>query len=351
MLSLNAQEYFESRAENRAAFLRAHVSDHCTLALVAQDWASRRYFRVHKENGQTVILMEAIPDHTGAFTPGHKISDFIRIDRALHQSGINVPEIFAMDEYEGYVLLEDFGDLNAYDLLERGGDAHAVYTKATDILISLRDTVDADALSLPDYYTGHVHKGRQRLVDWYMPATRRAVNPDGLVESYLAAWEAVERSLPPCPAGFVHGDFHIQNLMATPSGALGVLDFQGAMRGPMPYDLANLLEDIRRDVPRDIRAAMIARYAGDETFMQWYRVVATQFHCRILGQTLRLAIAGNRPDFLKYIPRVQGYIKAALSDPVLLPLAQWMKDENVDLDAAGCFDPEFARPFIRPDAF
>ena len=294
--------------------------------------------------------MEAVPDHTGAYTPGHKVSDFIRLSLALREAGIHAPEILAMEEGEGYLLLEDFGDVSVYQALEQGEDADVLYRAATDVLVRLKDSIPSNDLLLPSYYDGHVHKGRQRIVDWYIPATRSMQNPDGLVESYLAAWDAVEKQLPSCPMGFVHGDYHAQNLMRL-DNELGVLDFQGAMWGPRPYDLANLLEDIRRDVPKDIRAAMIERYDGSETFAQWYRVMATQFHCRILGQTLRLAIAGGRPDFLKFIPRVQNYIRDALEYPILKPLAQWMREEKVDLAAEGRFAPERVKPFIRKDAF
>ncbi len=350
MLSLNAKDYFNARERQRSAFLDVALSCDYDLRPLAEDWASRRYFRVLKEDGSTVVLMESIPDHTGSYTPGHKVSDFIRLARALREAGIQAPEILAMEEGEGYLLLEDFGDVSVYKALEQGEDPDVLYREATDILVRLKDNIKTNDLVLPDYYSSHVHKGRQRIVDWYIPATRGAKNPDGLVESYLAAWDAVEKHLPACPMGFVHGDYHAQNLMRLES-TLGVLDFQGAMWGPLPYDLANLLEDIRRDVPKDIRAAMIEQYDGSEVFAQWYRIMATQFHCRILGQTLRLAIAGGRPDFLKFIPRVQNYIRDALEDPVLKPLAQWMREEKVDLAAEGCFEPEKVKAFIRSDAF
>jgi N-acetylmuramate 1-kinase len=349
MLSLNAKDYFDSRAEERAAFVRNHAGEGALIAPLAADWASRRYFRVI--NGkETRVLMEAIPDHTKAFTPGHSVGAFLKIARALRQKNIHAPEIFAQDEQNGYVLLEDMGDVSVYAALENGEDPDVLYRAATDVLIHIKNNFRENKLSLPSYYESHVHKGRQRLVDWYIPATRSALNPDGLVESYLDAWKAVENSLPPCPQGFVHGDYHAQNLMRLDDD-LGVLDFQGAMWGPLPYDLANLLEDIRRDIPADIRAAMLARYDGGDDFAAWYRVLATQFHCRILGQTLRLAIAGNRPDFLKFIPRVQNYIREGLKNPVLAPLNQWMKSENINLEAEDCFDPETVRRFIRGDAF
>lgn len=351
MLSLNAQDYFESRVELRQDFLRRNISGEFSPMLIAADWASRRYFRITKKSGGSVVLMEAIPDHTGAYTPGHKVSDFIRIAKSLKESGIHAPEIIVADEQEGFVLIEDFGDVNIYDALEAGEDSDVLYTAATDVLVQMRDHVDAPKLSLPSYYDSHVHKGRQRIVDWYIPATRGEKNSDALLQSYLVAWEEVERAAPPCPMGFVHGDYHVQNLMRLEDD-IGVLDFQGAMYGPVPYDLANLLEDIRRDVPQDIHDAMILRYSGGNAeFAHWFRIMATQFHCRILGQVLRLAIAGGRPGFLKFIPRVQNYIQQGLTDPVLAPLAAWMREEKVDLTAEGCFDPDRVKKFIRDDAF
>lgn len=347
----NAQEYFEGRGDKRCSFLKTHLRAVHDVLPLAEDWASRRYFRVREEGGRSFVLMEAIPDHTGHFTPGHKLSDFIRINKALRSVGIRAPEIIAADESEGYLLLEDFGDVSVYAALDGGENPARLYERATDVLVAFRDRLKVDDLALPEYYEGHIHKGRQRIVDWYVPATRREKNRDGLLESYLFAWNGIEKSLPPCPVGFVHGDFHAQNLMLLPGGMLGVLDFQGALRGPLPYDLANLIEDIRRDVPADIHAAMLERYGGDDCFLAWFRVLATQFHCRILGQVLRLAIIQQKTDFLKFIPRVQHYIRKALNDPVLAPLAQWMKEERIDLTVTDCFDPERVRLFIREDAF
>lgn len=345
----NVREYFEGREKNRRAFLQRNVSESFVIKHLAEDWGSRRYFRLIMGDNSR-IMMECVPDHTGHASPGHKLSDFIRISRALRNAVLRAPDIFAIDEREGYALLEDFGDLSMYEALEQGEDADVLYREATDILVRIKNNIRQNDLNLPNYYDSHVHKGRQRIVDWYIPATRQAVNPDGLVQSYLSVWDEIERSLPYCPQGFVHGDYHAQNLMRL-DDALGILDFQGAMWGPKPYDLANLLEDIRRDVPEDIRTAMIERYDASEAFALWYRVLATQFHCRILGQVLRMAIVGGKPDFLKFIPRVQSYIRKGLEDPVLAPLARWMREENVDLDAQGVFDPEKAVLFIRSDAF
>lgn len=295
--------------------------------------------------------MESVPDHIPSATMGHKLSAFLKIARMLHENGIHTPDVLAADEHEGFVLLEDMGDITVNAALERGDDQMKLYAAATDVLISMRDRLDpCNTLDLPKYKDSYIRKGRQRIVDWYIPATRKEKNGDDLLSGYLAAWDEVAAALPPPPVGFIHGDFHPGNLMLLPDGTCGVLDFQDAMWGPVSYDLVNLLENIRRDTPKDIYDAMLMRYGGDETFRAWFRVMGTQFHCRIIGQVLRLAIVSGKNDLLKYMPRIQQYLIEGLKDPVLAPLARWMKAENVDFSAID-FDPDKIKPYIRSDAF
>lgn len=352
--SFNAKGWFNARAPLRDAFLQQHGLDQASLSIIGSDMASRRYFRAQKNDGTTILLMESVPDSSPYATLGHRLSDFIRLSAYLRGIGISTPEVFAANEADGYLLLEDFGDVSFKAALEQGMTGReALYESATDILIWLRKNAKADDVVLPDYYKSHVHTGRRRLIDWYVPAARGQINPDGLVEDYLDVWDGIEKSLPPAPEGFLHVDFHFENLMYPK----GVLDFQGAMKGPIPYDLANLLEDARMDVPTDLRDRMIDRYCDGMTadekknFQDWYRVLATQFHCRVMGQFIRLAVVGGKPRYLDMIPRVAGYIREGLKDPVLKPLADWFTAQKIDFAKVGGFDANVIQPNIRPDAF
>lgn len=348
--AVNPKDFFAAREEQRMEFVREHTGHEFDLIPQGQDWASRRYFRVRTPD-HSFILMEAVPDHIPTATMGHKLSAFIKVDELLRNRGIHAPEIIAEDAREGFVLLEDFGDSSVHAAVDRGGDEMALYGAATDVLIAMRDKIDLDDLcNFPKYKDSYIRKGRQRIVDWYLPATRFEQNSDDVLGGYLKAWDDVAASLPPPAIGFIHGDYHLQNLMLLPDGTCGVLDFQDAMAGPLPYDLVNLLESIRRDVPRDVYKAMLKRYGGDENFMAWFRVMGTQFHCRIIGQVIRLAVVSGKRELLQFMPRIQNYIVEGLKDPVLKPLADWFRLEKVDLDVRD-FDPEKIKPFIRSDAF
>lgn len=346
----DVKAFFAGRVDARHEFLSKHIAGDFSIDTIGEDWASRHYLRIRKSDGTTVVLLESVPDHIPTKTLGHKLSSYIKLASYLRGHGIHVPEIYAADEPEGWILIEDFGTTSLYNRLEQGGDYMRNYTAATDELIHMRDNIQSNDLNLPNFFDGYIYNRRRRIVDWYMPATRSVMNGDGLTESYLAVWKQIEGSLPPCPVGFMHGDYHAQNLMWLGQGRCGVIDFQDAYWGPLPFDIANLIEDIRRDIPADVHEAMLNRYGADDVFRAWFRVMATQFHCSIIGQVLRLAIVGGKPHMLKFIPRMQNYIREGLKDPVLKPLADWFDAERLDLTATR-FDPDSIRPFIREDAF
>lgn len=353
-------EFFEARGDLRADFLRRQGWAGVPMAPVGEDCAFRRYFRLRRGD-ESVILMEAVPDGSAIATPGHKLIDFVRISAYLRHLGLAAPGVFAADDAGGYLLIEDFGDLSFKAATDIKAPRAELYGLATDVLAALRQRAGADDIDLPDYYASHVHTGRRRAVDWYMPAVLGRRNADGLAEDYLRVWDAIEAPLPPCPRGFLHIDYHFENLMwrAGQDGLArcGILDFQGAMTGPVPYDLANLLEDARVDVPADLRAAMLTRYCADmtaaerATFMAWYRILATQFHCRVIGQFIRICMVGGKDRYLALIPRVAGYIREGLKDPVLAPLRDWFAREGVDFTKTDIPPADALRPFIREDAF
>lgn len=352
------QNWFDSRAEMRTDFLaRAGWAD-ARILLVGDDCAFRRYVRLLRPDGTSAILMEAVPDGHAIATPGHNIKDYLRIGVHLRAIGLHAPEVFEADADLGYVLLEDFGDLSFKRALEEGAAPRdALYAHATDILITLRDHGDDFPLILPAYYSSHVHEGRRRVVDWYMPAVLGRKMDDGLAQSFLSVWVGIEKNHPAPPTGILHIDYHFENLMRLADGSCGLLDFQGAMRGPLVYDLANLLEDARVDVPTDLRDAMLNRYLrgldadARDNFLVWYRILATQFHCRVIGQFIRLAVRDGKTRYLAHIPRVAAYIRAGLQDPVLQPVADWFAANGVDFSVTEGFDPVKIRPFIREDAF
>ncbi len=305
---------------------------------VGEDWSQRSFARLNK-NGKTAILMQSVPDTDPRVTPGHKLGDYVRISAYLRGLGLQAPDVIAQDLERGLLLVEDFGDESLHDLFIRNDPATgAEYLKATDILATLYLRADTNALNLPLYKDSHIHPGRGRLVEWYRPAILHKPNESGIEAGYLAVWDEIEKSLPPVKAVVQHGDYHPHNLMILEDGAIGLIDFQGAMYGAAPYDLVNLLEDARRVVPEEIKAACRRRYTNGMTdeeraaFEAWYAVLSAQFHSRVIGQAVRLAVLSGKTRLIEYIPVLEDYLRRELGNPVLRPVKEFLARHGVDFE-------------------
>ncbi len=267
-----------------------------------------------------------------AVEDGQQIHDFVRIGQWLNDIGLKAPEIYEADEEAGYLLLEDFGDVSFRKAIEKGQDVGALYRLADDVLEHIK--AQDCPLDLPDYYSSAIHEKRRFVVDWYIPAVRGEENPQGLVQDYLSVWDEIEKSLPPCPRTFVHADYHLENMMWLPEEAgvkrCGLLDFQEALSGPVAYDLVNLLEDARVDVPEEIKGEILGRQ--DDLIQKWYRILGTQFHCRVIGLFIKLAQEDGKTQYLQHVPRLGAYIEKGLEDPLLQPMQRWFKDQKISFD-------------------
>lgn len=327
---------YEFNEERRQAFLDQH---NCILGKPAgQDVSSRRYFRVQR--GEDIqILMEAVPDKVGDDWPGHKMSDFVELGNYLRGQGLRTPEIYDVDYDGGYMLLEDFGDMSFKRAAEeRRASQEELYGLATDGLIKIRDMTDIP--DLPEYYEGRVHNSHKHIITHAIPHMRGVPNEIGLEEQYLSIWNDIESALEPCKRSFMHIDYHGENLMlierAQGLNRCGIIDYQEAMIGPCAYDLVNLLEDARIDVPMDIRHAMIERYCAGmnaqerETFENWYRILGTQFHCRVLGLFIRLVHHDGVEKYRPFIPILQKHLHHGLEHPILAPLKAFFNDLGVE---------------------
>lgn len=327
---------------------------------ISGDWSQRAFFRMDRK-GKTSILIQSFPDDDPRATPGHKLKDFVRISEYLNELGLSAPDIYAQDMAHGLLLVEDFGSQDFLSLiLQSKGMERDMYLLATSSLKYLYKKTEFIAIDLPDYFSSHIHKGHQRVVDWYIPAVLGRTNSDQMVTDYLAIWKQIEKELPPPRRRFVHGDFHPGNLMWLPARQhfrqAGFLDFQQAMIGPTPYDLVNLLEDARREVPIELREECLRFYTDGlsnedrENILAWYPVLATQFHCRVIGQAIRLALRDQKTRLLSIIPVLRRHIIRDLGNPHLKLLKDWFLSQGIDFRETTPIDLEKIKGFIRPDA-
>lgn len=286
---------------------------------LAGDASDRSYERLDL-TGKTAILMNAPPGL------GDDPADFVRIAGYLRDIGLSAPEIMAKDLSQGFLLLEDFGDALFADLLKSDPTLDlALYGAATDVLVQFARAPLPPGL--PDLLAADWARAATLALTDYASPLIGPTDTDRFQEALAAAL----RQHADGPRIFIHRDFHAENLILLPDRPglrqTGLLDFQLGQGGQPGYDLVSLLQDARRDVPPQIEAMMIARYARALTldpaqFAASYATLGAQRALRILGIFARLARHSGKPRYLPMLPRVWAHLQRNLSHPALSDLRQ-----------------------------
>lgn len=305
-----------------------------TIEPLAGDASFRRYFRIRRSSGNA-MLMHAPP-------PNEDPEPFLRAAKWLDANGMRAPHILAEDADQGFVLLEDFGEVRMREYLDAWPqDEDEVYRNAIDALIQLRKL---PAGPFTGYTLAEYQREARLFIEWYVPT--QALYVDG--RGWTAAWEEVMSHLLPRqrPGVTVLRDYHAENIMLLNGlNRQGLLDFQDALNGHPAYDLVSLLQDARRDVSHDLEARMLDYYlqqTGEgEEFLADYARLGAQRNAKIVGIFVRLWKRDGKPRYLDYIPRVWALLERDLAHPALGPVAAWF-DTNIPAELRTAFGGSYA---------
>ena len=287
-----------------------------SLRSASADASFRRYFRVDSERG-SCIVMDAPPAQEDC-------SAFVKVAQLMAAAQLRVPEVLDWDREHGFMLLSDLGAKTMMQVLERDRAPanQALYLQAVDALIAWQTASIAGVL--PRYDEALLRRELELFPTWYLGAYR-GVALEGELRGTLdtAFGHIIERNLA-WPSVYVHRDFMPRNLMvaATPGTALGVLDFQDAVYGPITYDIASLMRDAFVSWEEDFCLDITIRYwdqarkAGlpvGADFGEFYRGVewmGLQRHLKVAGIFARLTLRDGKPQYLADTPRFIHYIRA-----------------------------------------
>ncbi|WP_137179692.1 aminoglycoside phosphotransferase family protein [Roseomonas sp. AR75] len=286
------------------------------------DASFRRYVRLHG-GPRPALLMDAPP-------PQEDVRPFLHVARHLSRIGLSAPEIIAADTERGFLVIEDLGADTMATCLDAGADPLPLYRAAAEALAALHAAAPPEGL--PDWGADRMAEtAAATFLDWWWPEAL-GTPPDAPARAAFRT--AILAMLAPFAArGFVHRDFFPANLMALDRAKprhVGILDFQDAAYGHPAYDLVSLVEDARRDVPADVRAATIARYLAarpdldEQQFMAAMAVHAAQRHLRVAALWTRLARRDSKPHYLRHGPRCWALLDRALAHPATLPLRDFL---------------------------
>lgn len=268
------------------------------------------------------------------------LNSFVKIGAFFFENGVRSCEVCNYDLDMGLALIEDFGDISFGDARRDGVSDVDIYHKATEVLIQIRKSASDNILQLNGYEETLIRRRLEQFVDYYMPIGTGRVTTQADHEAFQSVMKEIEKTLPPCPMGICHADYHLENLMWCPSlsEGYGLIDFQDAFWGFSGYDLLNLLEDARQTVPEDIKSEMKTLFCEGmsaqerETFDAWYVYLSAHFHFRVIGLFNKFAKEHGGVEFLAHIPRLQNYITNNLKNPILKPLKDFIETNKISFD-------------------
>lgn len=314
-------------------FLARHGWDKAEVVSLPSDASFRQYHRL-QDGAHKALLMDAPPDK-------EDIGAYVMIARHLDSLGLSAPRILALDQEQGFAIIEDFGDSTYTRLLNGGAEPLPLYELAIDALVALHRRNDAVSVDAPRYSVDVLLEEAALFPDWYLPAMTGQITEPTVRQSYLDAWRDVFASAPVDSDTLVLRDYHVDNLMLLDdregASRAGLLDFQDAVIGHPAYDLVSLLEDARRDVSEDLTQTMQDRYQralpdrAETTLGPWYAILGAQRHAKVAGIFVRLYVRDGKAIYLHHIPRVMRMLDRNLDKPGLSPVKTWFNDYLPDI--------------------
>lgn len=301
------------------------------LAALAGDASTRRYARVWlagataPSSAIAMILADRgvamSSEELAVFAAAPSELPYVNVHRFLAGLGVAVPALYLDASEIGLVLLEDVGDRSLWDAVQGRSpeSVRELFERAIDqlLLIQLSGTAHPDPSCV-----AFQQAFDERLFQWEFEhfieygLTKRLAAPVSAPDLRVLRehFAAIARRLDRAPRYLNHRDFHSWNLFVH-DGRIRVIDFQDALLGPAPYDLATLLGD--RDTPTVIHPAL------EQALLEYYRVgwerrggvpwraqdlwnvyadCALQKAFKVVGRFHFLDMVKGKPGYLRYLP-------------------------------------------------
>ena len=297
------------REQKLIAWLSENGYEKASIADLSGDASFRKYYRVKKKN-LSYVVMDCPPDK-------EDLNSFILVTDKLNKAKVNVPNLYEVDQENGFLILSDLGD----DLYSKKLDSETVYCLYTDALEAIVKIQTKADLSELESFDGLYQEENSLFIDWFLGNHLEINLDDKYLDSINTEFNKLNATLKEIPKTFVHRDFHSRNLIVTDTNNPGVIDYQDAVIGPVTYDIVSLLKDcyVTWDdgLIDDMLESFFNRIKSSKVnnisdFRYWFDMTGLQRHIKAIGIFSRLNYRDSKDNYLKDIPRTYSYIKKIL---------------------------------------
>ena len=284
------------------------------LSFAAADADFRRYFRATFDNGDTIICMDAPPEKMR-----QSVINYLKVQALF--SCLNVPTILAQNLEQGFIILNDFGDIQYLKAMQHDTSSQthkALLLDAIDELIILQKASQPNIL--PEYSHEILLQEINLFPEWFVAKELGRELNFAQRKLWQQTIDALLPEIEKQPKVYVHRDFIVRNLMLT-KGRAGILDFQDALYGPITYDLVSLLRDAFIEWDEEFvldltirywekaRAAQLPVPEQFDEFYRWFEYMGVQRHLKVAGIFARLYHRDGKDKYRPEIPRFLNYLR------------------------------------------
>ena len=316
------------RKKLKEKFLKKLNLDNYNIDKLSSDALYTKYYRI-SQGDSSFIVLDIIPQHNDT-------NNFEEFSKYLIQNGITSPIIYNYDKKNGFMVIEDFGDISFNKVLSNiqkyssYTDVEDVYKNLIDFLITLQN-IDTPKF-LEEYHDDSLLSEIKVFIDWYIPVlTGEQLSSEQIFE-YLSIWKSILKCTHNLNNVIVLRNLHSENLKYIDHNSkakkIGIIDCKHTMIGSPIYDVMSIIEDFRIHIPDNTKDNIINYYISNNTdisrkdFLANYHILAAHRNSVSLGIFAKKAMNGES-EYMKFVPQVKTCLDKNLEHPLLNPLKEW----------------------------
>src|SRR5689334_727020 len=317
---------FESSASDRlASFITQQGITGREVVPLTPDASTRKYYRIGWNKRTAVAAVYQEP-----FDP--EVHPYLDVTRLFLESGIPVPEIYAVDGNAGIIVQEDLGDEQLFQVYENEPDDKCEEYKEQAIALIAKIQKATDRAYEMNSIASRLAFDEAKLsweldffFDHYFGSLRQEKLSHGETAEVKAELNDIAAELAAAPRVLCHRDYHSANLMIDHRKRMRIVDHQDARMGPASYDLVSFLLDRQPCPPSlaELRAHRLffleeRRLLGlgaidPDDFAHEFRLMTIQRGLKATGTfSYQTAVCGRAAAYERFIqPTLQIVLQAA----------------------------------------
>jgi aminoglycoside/choline kinase family phosphotransferase len=309
---------------------------------IPQSGGDRIYFRI-KEGAESYIA---------TYNLNLKENEtFIYFAQHFHSKGLPVPKVLAVSADQKIYLQEDLGSESLLDVLEKEGKTERVYQlfqKSLKALVQLQ-VKGSEGLDYSKCLTSKTFGKHAVITDllyykyYFLDTLQYPYDKQALIDEF----ELLSDQLSDSHFNyFLFRDFQSRNIIVK-NDEVFFIDFQGGMKGGMPYDVASLLWQAKAELSNEWKERLLNDYIKEAEQVLSETIDATlfkkQYHGFVLLRLLQVlgaygfrGLFERKAHFLTSIPlglrNLKSFLEVYTLDkdtPVFAGILKWMVGDDV----------------------